>query len=160
MMMVAGVADVGVQRAGEFDPLAPHVVVVASLKDTVAVDEFSHTAEVVSGVEELVERGGGGGDEFPLRVVLLEDGAACGVALFRGLVASGPEVAFVRDDAAQGISLHNSDAPGQAVIGELGFAVVRVSDFDQAVLGVPLIGLPAAFVQGVAVRVIRRRARA
>ena len=157
-MVMTGVAYVGLDGAGYFHPFSPHVVVVAGLQDAVGIDEFAHAAEVVAGVEELVDRGGGGGDEFTLRVILPQDGRSCGVALFGGLVAAGPEVAFVRGDGADWVSLGHADAAGQAVVDESRRAVVRVSDLDQPVLGVPIVALPSAVGGGVAVEVIDGRA--
>ncbi len=163
--MVAGVANVGLGGAvdrlalrvvcdGNFPPFAPHIVVVAGLQGAAGIDEFPDAAEVVFRVEQFVERCGCGGGEDALCVVLLEDGSTCGVAFFGGLAASGPEVAFVGEDGAGGSYLGDSDAAGEAVVGELSNAVVGVGDLDQAVLGVPIVDLAGAVGGGVAVEVV------
>ena len=76
MMVMAGVANIGVDGTGEFRSLAPHVVIVAGLQRATGIDEFADAAEVVFRVEEFVDRGGGGGDEFALGVEMLENGGA------------------------------------------------------------------------------------
>lgn len=128
------------------------------MQGAVGIDEFTDTAEVIFGVEEFVERRGGGGGEDALGVVLFEDSGAYYVTFFGGLVASGPEVALVRGDGVGGGFLGDADAAGKSVVGELAVTVVGVGDFDQAILGVPIVALASAVGGGVAVGVVGGRA--
>ncbi len=153
MIRMSRKADFGVEVTSDFFTFPVRIVVVKGADGSGAVDEFPDAAEVVFRV--VVESRVAAADPLlALGEVAFGYGGAVGFAFFGGLVAAGPEVAFVAGDGVAGVALGDADAAGEAVVGELGFAVVRVGDFHEAVLRVPKIRLTQAVCGHVPVQIV------
>ena len=156
-MVVASIADFGVEGAADLDRISPQIVIITCCDGSAVRGYFPYAAKVIFRV--VVEASVRSADSlFALGEVAFGDGVGCGIAFFGGLVAAWPEVAIVAGDGNARVAFGDAGSSAEAVVLEGAAAVVRVGDFHEAVFGVPEVGLACAVCRRVAVQIIAWRA--